>query len=704
MVGKPGLGSCRLAVDIGGTFTDVVLEAPEGRTTTKVLTTHGAPDEAVIQGIALVLEEAGKTPGDVSILMHGTTLATNALIERKGARTAFLTTDGFRDILEMGFEKRFAQYNLDAQRPAPLVPRPLRYTVAERIAASGDILTPLDEDGVRKAAKAMRSSGVEAVAVGFMHAYAFPDHEKQAVDILAEELPGVTVCRSSEVCPEMREYERFSTTAANAYVRPLMAGYLSRLEQNLQDAGFDCPTFVMMSGGGLTTLENACRVPIRLVESGPAGGAILAADIAMARGMEAVLAFDMGGTTAKICLIEDGKPDQNRKFEIAREYRDMKGSGLPVRIPVIEMVEIGAGGGSIARVDETDRIKVGPESAGSDPGPVAYNLGGTKPTVTDANLTLGKIDPKAFAGGKIILDDAGSAAAIQRDIGTPLDLHGPWPAAGITEIVEENMANAARVHAIERGKEAAEYTMIAFGGGAPLHAAQLAKKLGIGRVIVPVGAGVGSAIGFLRAPISYQVARSYRCQLASTDLAALNGLLGEMAAEAVAIVRDGAGDQPITLERVVELRYLGQGHELSIPLPDRPLGTADLKELRAAFEALYKRVYGLTMPDSEVECVSWSVTAATASRASAPVEPAEAKRRIEPGDTRKVYDAALGGMVDYGIYRRSDLAPGDWFDGPAIIAEEETTTVAPSGFSIGVDAGGALILEDRTMQEQSHGR
>jgi len=689
---------CRMAVDIGGTFTDVVLETATTRTTTKVLTTHAAPDEGVMQGVMHVLALAEKKPTDVSIVLHGTTLATNSLIERKGARTALLTTDGFRDVLEMGFEKRFAQYHLDARRPAPLVPRIRRYEVAERITAGGRVVCPLDHTAVKAVAASMRETGVEAVAVGFLHAYAHPKHELEAAEILSKELPHVSVSVSCEVCPEMREYERFSTTVANAYIRPLMAGYLQRLQERLTATGFHCPTFLMMSGGGLTTLEQAMRVPIRLVESGPAGGAILAADIASARGLESVLAFDMGGTTAKICLIENGKPDRSRRFEVAREYRDMKGSGLPLRIPVIEMVEIGAGGGSIARIDALQRIKVGPDSAGSDPGPVAYQLGGSLPTVTDANLTLGKIDPDAFAAGRIQLDASAAAKAVQTHIGDPLALDGRWPAAGIVEIVEENMANAAQVHAVERGKEASEYTMIAFGGGAPLHAARLAEKLGITRVVIPVGAGVGSAIGFLRAPVSYQVVRSYRCLLGNTDLASLSDLLRDMTDEAMRVVESGASGQPLMQERTVEVRYLGQGHELAITLPaDRELLCDDLLAIRHEFERLYKKIYGLTMPESDVECVSWSVTVATTPKTSPRIDTHEERVVLSASQTREIYDAGLGESVNYAVYQRKHLLPGHYIVGPAVITEAETTTIVPVAFNVVVDAAGALVLTKQSL-------
>jgi N-methylhydantoinase A len=684
----------RLAVDIGGTFTDVVLEGPEGRTTLKVLTTPRAPEEGVLTGVAQVLDSAGHKPGDVAILVHGTTLATNALIERKGAKTAFLTTGGFRDILEMGFEKRVAQYELQADRPDPLVGRPLRFTVEERIAADGRVLKPLDEAGVRAAGEAMEQAGVGAVAIGFMHGYAHGGHERRAREILAEMLPqATTICLSSEVCPEMREYERFSTTCANAYVRPLMQGYLYRLRAGLDEMGLSCPLYMMMSGGGLTTLDHAARFPIRLVESGPAGGAILAADIAQAAGYDRVVSFDMGGTTAKICLIEHATPDTSRTFEIARVYRNLKGTGLPVRIPVIEMVEIGAGGGSIVRADAMGRIAVGPDSAGSEPGPVAYARGGDQPTVTDANLTLGKLDPDRFAGGRIALDAPAAAAALDRAIGQPLGLADFWPAAGVAEMVEENMANAARVHAIERGKDIARHVMIAFGGGAPLHAARLAEKLGIDTVVVPRGAGVGSAIGFLRAPVSYQTVRTHRDVLEEMDIPALNDLIAGMSQDAQGVVAGGAGDHPIGEERLIELRYLGQGHELTVPLPDRALTNADIADLRRAFEALYERIYGLTMPDVPVEAVSVSVKATTPGDPSPALTPSEGDRLAEPSGTRRAYDAASGGMVDHALYWRPDLAPGDRLDGPAIVAEDETSTIVPTGFAVRIDVAEAIIIE-----------
>ncbi len=690
----------KLAVDIGGTFTDVVLEIGKRRFSTKVLTYHEAPEESVLRGIDHVMAESGHAPDMTGMLIHGTTLATNALIERKGARTGFVTTAGFRDILEMGFEKRFAQYHLDARGAAPLVPRHLRFEVAERKSAGGDTITILDETALLSIIPAIRDAGIEALAVGFLHAYADDRHERLAAEILSAELPDVTICRSSEICPEIREYERFSTTVANAYIRPLMSGYLLRLRARLAGKGFNCPTYLMMSGGGLTTLDQAVRTPIRLVESGPAGGAILAADIAKARGTKRLMAFDMGGTTAKICLIDNGQPERSRKFEVARAFHDMKGSGLPVRIPVIEMVEIGAGGGSIARVDELRQIRVGPDSAGSDPGPVAYQRGGTQPSVTDANLVLGKIDPEKFAGGQITLDDTAAMQAITRHIGAPLELNGIWPAVGIVEIVDENMANAARVHAIERGKQPSEYTMVAFGGGAPLHAARLADKLGIDQVIIPVSAGVGSAIGFLLAPVSYEVVRSWRCPLSANRLEEMNRLLAAMREEAIDTVRAGAGTDNLIVTGHVELRYRGQGHEMPVALPDLPLTLDDLTQVHARFEAQYKRVFGLTMPELNSECISWSISAATKTAPGTNLPPMGTRTKVTPAHYRDVYDPSAGKSIPHGLFARISLNAGDNLEGPAVVTEPETSTIVPAGFSLMVDEDGAMIINRRTEKSQ----
>jgi N-methylhydantoinase A len=685
----------RLAADIGGTFTDVVLERPAGRDSAKVLTT-AAPEVGVLDGIRRVLAAAGLPPSEVSVFVHGTTLATNALIERKGARTAFVTTEGMRDILEMGYEKRFEQYDVYMERPLPLVPRPLRFTVPGRLDGRGRVLRDLDPAAVRAIGQQLRAERVGAVAIGFMHAYAWPEHERRAAEILTTELPtDVTVCLSSEVCPEIREYERFSTTCANAYVRPMMQGYLLRLRAELDALGMACPLLLMMSGGGLTTLEIAARFPVRLVESGPAGGALLSSWIARERALDRVLSFDMGGTTAKICLIDGGEPERARSFEVARAYRNVKGSGLPVRVPVIEMVEIGAGGGSIARVDPMQRITVGPDSAGADPGPASYGRGGTEATVTDADLALGRIDPARFADGAFSLDVAAAQGALLTHVGAPLGLDAPWHAAGVSEIVEENMANAARVHAIERGRVIGRYTMIAFGGGAPLHAGRLAEKLGVRRVVVPEGASVGSAIGFLRAPVSFQVVRSHRATLSAFDADTVNELLEQCAVAATHVVRRAVPEGDLAIRRVVDLRYIGQGHELQLALPDGTLQAEDARGLRGQFETLYSSIYGVTMPDQDIEFVTWSVTVSAPSDAPVPAKPVQKRTAPPPRSRRDVYEPALGRLTAFAVYQRDELEPGYELAGPALIEEGQTTTVVPASFTVHVDGAGYLIMESR---------
>ena len=683
----------RLAADIGGTFTDVVLEHAGRRHSAKVLTTPRAPEAGMLEGIAQVLAAAALVPSQVGVLVHGTTLATNALIERKGARTALLTTAGFRDVLEMGYEKRYEHYDLELELPAPLVPRELRFPVTERMTAKGKIDTPLHESEFKTLIEKIKNTGVEAVAIGFLHSYVNDAHEKRAAKLLAAALPGLSVTLSSAVCPEIREYERFSTACANAYVQPLMASYLARLAAELKRRGFACPLYLMTSGGGLTTLATAIRFPVRLVESGPAGGAILSAGLARENGLDEVLSFDMGGTTAKICFIGGGRPEQSRKFEVARIWRNLKGSGLPVRIPVTEMVEIGAGGGSIARLDELKRIQVGPASAGAEPGPACYGRGGKEPTVTDANVALGRIDPDAFAAGTLRLDRAAAERAVLVTIGKPLGLDAGWAAAGIGEIVEENMASAARVHAIERGQSTERCTMIAFGGGAPLHAARLAAKLGMRRVLVPVDASVGSAVGFLRAPVAFEVVRSLQLRDDAFDFSQLNLLLEKMQDEATAIVAAGALGAKLVTRRSVEMRYEGQGHEISVQLPAGKLQATDAKKLRAQYEGRYQRQFGLRIADVPVEFLTWSVNVSTKERDLKVKSGRAGKARAIADGKRKIFDPSSGKLESVPTFLRQDLASGMRLAGPALVIEPQTTTLVPRGWRCRVAAAGHLILE-----------
>ncbi|MEM7190890.1 MAG: hydantoinase/oxoprolinase family protein, partial [Pseudomonadota bacterium] len=495
-----------LGVDIGGTFTDVVMERGADICSVKVLTTYGAPEEAILDGITQVCSKAGIAPTEIGRIIHGTTLATNALIERRGAKTALVTTKGFRDVIEMRTESRFEQYDLNLVLPEALIPREDRHVLDERIGAKGQVLRPLDRAEIETLAD--RLVDYDSIAIGLMHAYANPAHERMVAEVFSEKLPGKILSLSSEVSPQMREYERFNTVAANAYVKPLMKAYLDRLVDRLASMGVTAPVYLMHSGGGIIGLDSAAEFPVRLVESGPAGGAIFAAHIAAGHGLDRVLSFDMGGTTAKICLIKDATPKTSRVFEVARTYRFKKGSGMPISIPVIDMVEIGAGGGSLAHVDAMRQVRVGPESAGSEPGPACYGLGGLHPAVTDADLVLGRLDADDFAGGTMKLSLDASKATLTSDVGDRLGM-GPVTAAfAVSEVVDETMANAARAHAVENGEDLSTYTMIAFGGAAPIHAGRLSEKLGVARILVPPGAGVGSAIGFLRAPFSFEATRS----------------------------------------------------------------------------------------------------------------------------------------------------------------------------------------------------
>ena len=684
--------AARLAVDIGGTFTDLAIEFDGRRSTAKVLTTPAAPEQGVMAGVRAILRSAGLAPSDIAIVIHGTTLATNALIERKGARTALVTTEGFRDVLAMGNESRYDQYDLNIVLPEPLVPRYLRLPVPERLDNEGRVLKPLDEAAVRALVPVLRREAVESIAVGFLHAFVNPEHERRAARILAEALPDVPVSISSDVSPEMREWERFSTTAANAYVQPLMARYLRRLEADLRAEGLAAPVFLMLSGGGLTTIDTACRFPIRLVESGPAGGAIFSAHVARACGLPSVLSFDMGGTTAKICLIDDFRPQTSRTFEVARVGRFRKGSGLPLRIPVIEMVEIGAGGGSIAHVDALGRIAVGPESAGADPGPACYGRGGTKPAVTDANLLLGRYDPEKFAGGTLALDVAASAAAMAAHVGAPLKLDAAMAALGVVEMVDENMANAARVHAIESGKTYAGRTMIAFGGGGPVHGTRVAEKIGIDRVLVPSGAGVGSAIGFLRAPVGYEVVRSLYQRFSRFDVGAVNGLLDDMVAEADAVVSAGSFGAPTRQERIAFMRYVGQGHEIPVTLPARRLTEADVPDIRAAYDRAYSRFYDRPVPGSDVEILSYAVTVATVTETTAETGAEVCATAPAAAGTQTVRDTATGETCAWAVYDRAALPPGATLHGPAIIAESETSTLIGPGWTARIEAHGYIEM------------
>src|SRR3954447_16261555 len=682
----------RMAVDIGGTFTDIVLDRGSERITRKVLTTQ-RPEEGVLSGARLVLGDAGLHFSDIDVFIHGTTLATNAIIERRGARTALIATDGFRDTIEIANESRYDQYDLTIEKPQPLVPRSLRFTVPERVDVHGKVRLALDEAAVAAQVARLKDNGIEAVAICFMHSYVNPAHEQRTGEILKKAMPGLSITLSCEVCPEIREYERTSTAVANAYVQPLMDGYLARMDEALRQEQYRGAVYLVTSGGGLTSLDTARKFPVRLVESGPAGGAIFAAQVAARGGEKRVLSFDMGGTTAKICLIENYEPNSARVYEVDRAARFLKGSGLPVRIPVIEMVEIGAGGGSIAHVDAMKRVTVGPESASSEPGPACYGRGGLRPAVTDADVALGMIDPDDFAGGTIKLAPELSKQALLRPVGEPLGLSAETAAYAVHEVVCENMASAARVHAVERGEIVGQHTLIAFGGAAPLHAARGAEKIGVSRVIVPSNAGVGSAVGFLAAPIAYELVRSRHVRLDDFDTEGVSDLLQEMVTEARALVESGAAGAPVRERRAAFMRYVGQGHEITVELPNRRLTTADLAGLRQKFEADYAAMFERSIPGAAIEVLSWSVLATTEARNPATVAAVTRKPAGKASGSRKFFDGRAGEVIEIPLYRREDMAPGATIAGPAVIAEDETSTFVSNSFDAHIDGAGSIVME-----------
>ena len=692
---QPALSKARLAADIGGTFTDVVLQASGRQWTSKVLTTPRAPEEGVIEAMQVILAEAALVAGDLDLFILGTTLATNALIERKGAKTALITTAGFRDVVEIGWEHRFAQYDIFLEKPAPLVPRNLRLGVPERINAQGEVLLKLDEAAVIEVAAQLQREGVESVAVGFLQSYVNPLHERRVRELLEQHAPQLWVTLSSDVCPEIREYERISTTCANAYVQPVMAGYLQRLQARLSALGLSCPVYLMTSGGALTTLEMGAREPVRLVESGPAGGAILSRTVAQQCGVKRALSFDMGGTTAKICFIDDFEPQLSRNFEFGRMYRFLKGSGLPIRIPVIEMVEIGAGGGSIARIDTMRRVQVGPDSAGSVPGPACYARGGVHATVTDADCTMGYLDAARFAGGRVQLDATLGEHAISMHVAQPLKVDTALGALAVNEIVTENMANAARVHAMELGKTVEDYTLIAFGGAAPLHAARLAAKLGISRVIIPQGASVGSALGFLTAPVAFHSVRTWYTRVKDMNIQRANQVLGEMQAHATTLVRAGAGNVALHVTRSAFMRYQGQGHEIEVQLPRGKLTARSPQQLQQSFTGSYQGLYGRAIPHLGVEIISWSLTVAAKSPLVQSVRAGAKRSTPRVQRKQRVFEALRGAWRNTPVYERAQLTAGARIKGPALIAEDQTTTVVTADFDAQVNSLGYLVLEQR---------
>jgi len=691
----------RLGCDIGGTFTDfVLLDLSVGKVHThKTLTTPDDPARAVVTGLQELLSKVGSPADKLELVIHATTLITNALIERRGATTALIATDGFRDILHMGSELRYDVYDLFMRRPQPLVPRSRSYGLRERLASDGRVLVDVDTDQLREIAAALDRQGVESVAVCLLHSFRNPSHERRARDFLKHLLPRISISLSSEVAPEIREYERASTTAANAYVQPLAERYLTRLVTRLNGLGYQRPLYIMLSSGGITKAETASAFPIRMVESGPAAGVSAASFYGAAVGCQDVLAFDMGGTTAKACVILGGMPSKTSVFEVARVDRFKKGSGLPVRVPAIDLIEIGAGGGSIAWIDTMGLLKVGPMSAGADPGPVAYGFGSTEPTVTDANVVLGYLNPEYFLGGRMPLSIDAACEAIENRIARPLGMNVEEAAAGIFRVVNENMVAAAKAHAAERGVDPRRLTLLAFGGAGPVHAYEVARALKMRRVVIPLGAGAASAFGLLVAPVSFDLSRSYVTRLDRVTSHELERLFAEMASEGVALL-GAAGIDPseIQVTRRIDMRHRGQGHELTIDLNGWQVG--DIDALRRLFYDRYRDIYGHAHEHLPVEILTCRLTVSGPTpHVDLPKPPAgntgvDAARKGE----RLAYFPERNAFVPTPVYDRYRLPNDAVFRGPAIIEEHESTAVIGPGAEISVDVNNNLIV---TLADES---
>ncbi len=685
----------RVGIDIGGTFTDFIAVDDESREiyTAKILTTPSDPTVAVLRGIETLLNAHEIDPGSVGSLIHATTLITNTLIERKGARVALLTTKGFPDLIEIGREVRYDLYDIFLKMPPPLVPRELRFEIPERTLHTGEVLVKPDEQTTLTIASKLRDRKVESIAICLLHSYVNPDNEQRVANLLRDAVPEIPVSSSAEVAGEIREYERFSTTAANAYVKPIASRYLEDMGAKLAGAGIDAPLQIMLSNGGTTSTEEASRLPVRLIESGPAAGALIAAHYARQLGEPLVLAFDMGGTTAKLCAIDDGSPAIGSGLEVSRIHRFKRGSGLPIRAPSVELIEIGAGGGSIARIDELGLLSVGPDSAGADPGPACYGLGGSLPTVTDADLLLGYLNPDYFLGGKMQLFHQASRAAIDDHLVSRLGMDTVSVAAGICDVVNENMATAAGVYIAERGQDPRQFVMVATGGAGPVHAIEVAQKLGISKVIVPPSAGVASAGGLLVAPPRMDFARSLLTTSEDLDWRVVDILFAEMEAEATETLRRiGIPATDTTIERSVDARYVNQGHEFPVPLPACITVDNAGELLRNAFEAVYERLFGRTVPGVPIECVTWRTTV-RGPDGDLPQPAIPASSKTVPNHYRPVHFRSAATAVQTPVYLRGDLAPGTTIAGPAIVEEAQSTLVVGPVDRFSCISGGIIIVD-----------
>ncbi len=690
--------SFRLGCDIGGTFTDfVLLDGTTGAfSVEKVLTTPADPSAAVDDGIGMLLTRHPGFVARLEHLIHGTTLVINAVIERKGARTALLATRGFSDVLEMRREIRYDIYDIGAVYPTPLVERQWRREVAERVLSDGGELAPLDAAEARRVLADLAREGIESVAVCFLHAYANPTHERAVERLAAEAHPELAVSLSSEVLPEIKEFERTATTVVNAYVKPLVARYLRRLEERLAARGTTRGLFLMLSGGGITSTATARKFPVRLIESGPVGGALASVHLGRRAGLGDVLSFDMGGTTAKACLIRGGALPMATELEVDRVHRFKRGSGTPLGVPAADLIEIGAGGGSIAAINSVGLLQVGPQSSGADPGPICYGHGGTAPTVTDADLVLGYLDAGYFLGGAMRLDLAGARHGIESEIGKRLGLTPEAAAWGIYEVVNENMASAIRMYVAEKGGDLTHTTLIAFGGAGPVHADGVARKLGVPRVLVPRGAGVFSALGFLVAPVSFEVARTRPVRLAHADPAHLAALFAELETEAAAVVRDAAPAAPVAFARAADVCYAGQGHQIRVALAPGEAGLARAA-IAERFLAEYRARYGYTYEDLEIELVTLRVTASaerSLAEPAAPAAPAAVGKAAAPAlkGERPAWSPRAGRFIPHRVYAMERLAPGATLAGPAIVEENASTLVVGEGAAAAVDARGFILV------------
>ena len=687
----------KLGIDIGGTFTDLVLlDEQSGKLQFgKTLTTYPDPTDGIIKGIQELIQNFELSLEDLDSIVHGTTLVTNAVIERKGAKTALITTAGFEDVLEIGRELRYDIYDISLRVPTPLVPRNLRVGVPERLDKTGQVLQALDTKAMKEIVGRLAEQEVDSIAVSFLHSFTNPAHEKRVGDYIAEHYPDIYCSLSSEIMPEIREYERTSATAMNAYVQPITDDYLKRLEKNIRNMGFDGIINIMISSGKLTTIEGARKTPIQLLESGPAGGTMASIFFGKLMDKPDLLAFDMGGTTAKASLVSQYEPEITNQFEAARVMRFKKGSGLPVRIPVIDMIEIGAGGGSIARVNHLGLLTVGPDSASSQPGPACYGRGGELPTVTDADLILGYLNEDYFLGGNMVLRRDLAEKAMEEHIARPLGISVEEAAMGIHRIVNENMANAARVHILEKGLDPRRYSMIAFGGAGPVHAFGVARLLGSPQMVIPLGAGVTSALGFLVSPIASERISSYVCRLEEMDWNRVNEMLERMEQEGLAFLERADIDlSTAKIERIADMRYAGQGHEITIRMPMGKLGPTSIPSIQERFLKEYELRYNRSLVDIGMETVTWRVIVSGPTPALNPQLAGKTGQRAAYKGTRKVLFESLGTKaIDCPVYDRYLLKAGDSFSGPAIIEETESTSIIGPNSQVRLDQYKNIVID-----------